>query len=238
MESRLTDLELLEIDLDALFVHDARGRIVRSNEPDGEPAPRFVFGRTRVGNAWRVGHDVPDAVARRLVSLAAAEPVRDDLATPPARFDEMHAALGAKFDPETRGYGPGYRFPESIPNLPGAIPITRDDVHLLHRIVDDLVWPRSALDAGDIWTAVVTDGAAVSICFCSRLTDRAAEAGVETLAGYRGRGYTPVAVAAWARAVRDSGRIPFSSTSHDNVASKAVARKLGLAQYMVGFRIA
>ena len=54
MESSLTDLQLAEIDLDALFVHDTRGRIVRTNEPDGRPAPKFDFWRTRVGNIWRV----------------------------------------------------------------------------------------------------------------------------------------------------------------------------------------
>lgn len=237
MESSLSDLQLAEIDLDALFIHDARGRIVRTNEPDGKLAPRLAFGRTRFGNAWRMGHHVPDDVARRLEEMAAAEPVRDDLTSPPDRFAEMHAALGAEFDPEGNGYGLGYRFPDAIPDLPGATRITYDNLSLLHRIVDDMAWPRAGLDAGDIWTAVVVDGAAVSICFCSRLTDRAAEAGVETLAGYRGRGYAPAAVAAWARAIRDSGRIPFYGTSHDNLASQAVARKLGLVRYAVSFGI-
>ena len=238
MESSLTDLQLTEIDLDALFVRDARGRIVRTNEPDGTPAPRFDFRRTGVGNAWRVGHDVPDDVARRLEALAASEPVQDDLTSPPVRFAAMHQALGAAFDPDDTGYELGYRFPDAIPDLPGATRITPDDLPLLHRIVDDMAWPTAALDAGDIWTAVVVDGAALSICFCSRLTDRAAEAGVETLADYRGRGYAPAAIAAWARAVRASGRIPFYGTSHDNRSSQAVARKLGLMRYAVGFRIA
>ncbi|HZS91689.1 MAG TPA: GNAT family N-acetyltransferase, partial [Chloroflexota bacterium] len=38
-------------------------------------------------------------------------------------------------------------------------------------------------------------------------------------------------VAGWARAIRASGRIPLYSTSWDNHASQAVARKLGLVQY-------
>jgi predicted GNAT family acetyltransferase len=54
---------------------------------------------------------------------------------------------------------------------------------------------------------------------------------VETLEGYRGRGYAPMVVAAWARAVRETGRIPLYSTSRNNRASEAVARKLGLVQY-------
>jgi len=81
--------------------------------------------------------------------------------------------------------------------------------------------------------AVVEDDEAVSLCFSARLTERAAEAGVQTLEAYRGRGYAPAAVIAWAHAIRATGQIPLYSTSWDNRASQAVARKLGLVQYGV-----
>ena len=74
-------------------------------------------------------------------------------------------------------------------------------------------------------------------CYSARLTGRAAEAGVETLETHRGRGYAPAVVAAWAHAVRETGRIPFYSTSWDNLASQAVARKLGLVQYATDLSI-
>jgi hypothetical protein len=38
-------------------------------------------------------------------------------------------------------------------------------------------------------------------------------------------------VAAWARAIRESGGEPLYSTSWDNKASRGVARKLGLLLY-------
>jgi predicted GNAT family acetyltransferase len=83
-----------------------------------------------------------------------------------------------------------------------------------------------------VWT-VIEDGFAVSLCFSARLTKRAAAAGVKTLEGYRGHGYAPAAVAAWADAIRATGRIPLYDTSWENDASQAVARKLGLIQYSV-----
>ena len=79
--------------------------------------------------------------------------------------------------------------------------------------------------------ALVEDGAAVSLGFSARLTTRVAEAGVNTVEAYRGRGYAPTVVTAWAHAIRATGRIPLYSTSWDNRASRAVARKLGLVQY-------
>jgi len=74
----------------------------------------------------------------------------------------------------------------------------------------------------------VEDGAPISICFCSRVSEVAAEAGVETAPECRGRGFAGLATAAWAAAIQASGRTPIYSTSWSNGPSLAVARKLGL----------
>jgi RimJ/RimL family protein N-acetyltransferase len=235
-ESTLTDRDLAGIELDALFTHDEAGRIVMVNEPDGEPAPRFVFVRTRQGNEWRLRHDVDDRIAREVGALAVSEPVRDDLATPPVSWSAMAAAFGVTLEPGVPAYELSYRFPTRIPAFPGATRITLDNVSVVDRMwgADDA---RVGLAHGVIWTGMIVDGVAVSLCYSCRLTDRAAEAGLETMEEYRGRGYAPAVVADWARAVRESGRIPFYSTSWDNLASQAVARKLGLEQFAVSFGV-
>lgn len=76
--------------------------------------------------------------------------------------------------------------------------------------------------------ALVEDGHPVSICFSARRSDAAAEACVETAEAVRGRGPGPRVTAAWALAIRASGRVPLYGTSRSNRASLAFARKLDL----------
>ena len=92
-------------------------------------------------------------------------------------------------------------------------------------------WTKDEIPYRTPIAAVIEDRHAVSVCFCARRTDVTAEAGVETAHEYRGRGLAPRATAAWALAIRASGRVPLYSTSWTNHASLAVARKLGLVPY-------
>jgi len=93
-------------------------------------------------------------------------------------------------------------------------------------------WKAGDLEAGyGPLLAIDADGAPASICFCARRTDAAAEAGLETAAEYRGRGLAARVTAAWACAIRATGRMPLYSTSWANFSSLAVARKLGLVAF-------
>ncbi|PEI94321.1 hypothetical protein CN679_05585 [Bacillus pseudomycoides] len=70
-----------------------------------------------------------------------------------------------------------------------------------------------------------------SRCCSARSTAIAAEASVETLVSFQRKGYGYNIVAAWATAVQEEGRIPLYSTSWNNFASQAVAKKLNLINY-------
>ena len=122
------------------------------------------------------------------------------------------------------------------------IPAPEHEVVPVTTANDDLVRPVFPVLADDVhWRqpclAIIADGRLASLCYSSRNTPVAAEAGVDTLEEFRGRGYAPAVVAAWARAVRAEGRIPLYSTSWDNLASRSVARKLGLVLYGADFSI-
>lgn len=227
----ISDLHLLEIQADALFTHDARGRIGHVNEPGGDRAPRFFFGRTKEGNLWRFRDDLSEDTMRELDRLAADEPVHDDLRAEPRNLAAFLEVLRADRERASVSSGPAYRFPDSLPAPANITPITRANSHLLQWLGWDLEALAHDFEGRGPVVAVLEDGAAVSLCFCARLTARAAEAGVETVAAYRGRGHAHAVVAAWAHAIRASGRIPLYSTSWDNLASRAVARKLRLVQY-------
>ncbi|HEV8190817.1 MAG TPA: GNAT family N-acetyltransferase [Ktedonobacterales bacterium] len=225
-------LQFLELQVDALFTHDSTGNIVAINEPDGGPAPRFFLGRSQVGNLWRVRHDLPEVTARSLHALAADVPVSEDLRAEPHNMAAFLEALRADQEIRSVWSGPAYRFPDTLPALAAHVTrITRANLYLLRQ----MDWNQTDLardfEHWEPMVAVVEDDAAVSLCFSSRLTARAAEAGVETMETYRGRGHASTVVTSWAHAVRATGRVPLYSTSWDNRASQAVARILGLVQY-------
>jgi RimJ/RimL family protein N-acetyltransferase len=124
-----------------------------------------------------------------------------------------------------RGGGPVYRFADApIPNEV-AVEITEKNRDALRK---HFPWLDEEFGGWGTAFAVVRDGAAVSLCFSSRLDDRSAEAGLETIPECRGNGFAAAVTQSWAAFVRSSGRIPFYSTSFNNTASQAVARKLGL----------
>ena len=119
-----------------------------------------------------------------------------------------------------------YSFPAQLGSDYAAVSIGQDNAELLLGGLDE--W-RSGVAAGLPMMAMLADGRAVSICASVNASTSAHCAGVETLPAYRGRGFAPQAVGAWAKAVRAAGAAPFYGTTFDNDASQGVARRLGLS---------
>ena len=236
----ISDWDLMQIHISALYRHDERNRLLAVNEPgpslpDDPLPPRLYVGRTRAGHVWRFRHDLPESLVAELEAKLAAEPVSADLSQPPRCLAALQATL-AQDAPLTRTWsGPAWRFPDEI-SAPEheVIPVTTANDDLVRSrfpvLADDLPWRQPCL-------ALLDDGRLASLCYCARNTPVAAEAGVDTLEEFRGRGYAPAVAAAWARAVRQEGRVPLYSTSWDNLASRSVARKLGLVMYGADFSL-
>lgn len=227
-------LDLLGLQVAALFHHDQNGRIVSKNKPVYAPAPRLFLGRSTGGNLWRFRDDVPDHLIATLTPLLAREPVPDALVEIPTVQVEIVAAL-AQHQPIVEVYaGPAWRIPTGRPAPSQAVLVTPAD--------DDAFRPHfptvaEHLAAMSPCAAVIEEGVAVTVCFSARTSPTVSEAGLDTVETARGRGYGVAAVLAWASAVRAAGRLPLYSTSWDNTASRRVAEKLEAVQYAVDLSI-
>ena len=217
------------LQLATLYETDARGRLTTTREPARQPAPKFVIVRSTTASAWGIRADVSDALAEELAALAREEPPLIDLHDLPRHVDR-YRPLGT-----TEWFGPAFEFPELAATAGDIVRV--DDERALN--VNFRGWAPGEIAAGCAPVmGIVVEGHPVSICFCARRSDLAAEAGVDTAPAYRGRGYAGRVTSAWALAMRASGRIPLYSTSWTNTASLGVASKLGLVAYANTWSIA
>jgi hypothetical protein len=237
----------MALQVDALFETDADGRLLRWRSPGSvEPRPRFFLGRTAHGQLWRFGAGVAPELVRELARLAALERIDHPLEEPPERLEPMRRRLAEEKPIERSWCGPAFRFPDGCVRAlaPFAPPthardddlvlLTPDRVDLLG---DELPALAATLAARQPCVAALHAGRAVSVCYVAARSTRAAEAGVDTLPGFRGRGLGARAVAAWAAQVARAGLLPLYSTEWSNRASRALAARLGLIRYGVDLHL-
>jgi hypothetical protein len=229
------DLELMQLHVEALFTHDARGRLLRVNELGGRAiAPRMFFGRTPAGHVLRVRADVAEDVVAELRAIVADEPVEPEPPQRPHCSALLRATL-ARVEPVRRVWtGPAYCIdPKALPRASNATLVERDDSPLVRTFPD---WHGEVALRQPFIVALDGDAAA-AVCCSVRITSRAHAAGVETLPSARRRGFATQAVVGWAHVVAERGVLPFYSTSWDNVASQAIAARLKMHCYGVDFHV-
>jgi len=231
----LTDQELMDIHVRALFTHDARSRLLFVNELGSEaPAPRLFLGRTPAGNLWRFRADLPESLVEELEALCVDEPAGMEFGSAPRRLEAYVRLLDSHAPVRKHWTGPAYRFTEYIEPSRPLLAITETNAESLRGGFEELV---AELPISQPFVALVEEGRAVSVCRSVRITSAAHEAGVETLPDFRGKGYAKDVVAGWARLVQSMGAIPLYSTSWENTASQAVAKKLHLIPYGADFHV-
>ncbi len=229
-----TDFELAAVQADVLYLHDAGGRLLRVNEgEDSDPAPRFFLSRTSGGNLWRTRYDLPTTLTTALERLAQDEQIVSDLREPPQHAAEYNRLLEQHAPVSSTYAGPAYYLPELEPPT-RAVTITQENAALLQTYYP---YTQGRLTERAPIAAVVEDGLAVAICFSARSNTQVAEAGVDTVEAYRGRGFAAEVVRGWAATLRTAGKLPLYSTWWANHASQRVAHKLGAIIYGVEFSI-
>lgn len=233
----LSDLELMNIHVRALYTSDAESRLLFVNEPDNKtiPAARLFLGRTRKGNVWKFRADLPDELCEELSALCADEPVINGDFKQPTRHHKAYLHLLKLHVPGLNvSNGIAYQFIECETSSNRVIAVTEDNPQVLQGGFEKLI---GELPAWQPFLALVEENRAVSVCRSARITAEAHEAGVETLPRFRGNGFAKEVTLEWARRVQNAGAIPLYSTSWENIASQGVARKLGLKCYGVTFEV-
>lgn len=235
-------LDRLARDAAAMFVLDGAGRILRENDPDRSPGPRFALLTCRDGALAYVRRDVPDKIAAALVEATRRLPPWIPADPPPPQV-----ALVDLLAPVTSVE------PSLVHALPQGVWAERADVVRSgaaagHALLDHLAregMPPHLVEAGfgslaDFWApwcALLAEGEIAALAFAARLGDDAAEIGVYTFPAWRGRGLAGAATAAWAAHPDLGGRELFYSCLVSNHASRRVAAKLGLEHIAMGLRI-
>ena len=231
------DLELINIHLRSLYTVNSRSQLLFVNEPDNAtiPAPRMFLGRTIEGNVWGFRAGLPHTVCEELNAFCDDEPpLKGEYKQPPRHLEAYLRVLEPVSNKQNISNGIAYQFPGSEAPQTEVIAVTEENEQVLRGGFEGSI---QELPAWQPFVALIKDNRAVSICRSARITTEAHEAGVETLEEFRGNGYANKVVLEWARRVRQMGRLPMYSTSWENVASQAVARKLGLRCYGVTFEV-
>ncbi len=218
-----------ELCLRTRYVFDEAGRIVSTRPPSPGYGAAFILVRGRSACAWAVHSGVESSIASELDRLAREEPPISDLRAPPVHAERYEAMVGGELKS-----GPAFTFPETLSPL-GETETVDDLRQIEHHFTG---WTADEIPDASPIVAVMEDGYPISVCFCARRTSFATEAGLETTPQFRGRGLAPRVAAAWALAMRESGRTPLYSTTWTNEASLAVARRLGLIPYAATWGLA
>lgn len=215
------NLELMKIQAEVLYVLDQTGRITAINEYVNQPAPRFFLGQTNTGRIIRFRNDVPNNLVHEILQIMDRYDPTDQLASVINVLEK---------DKRISGFwiGPAYVFNEIVTDYIDPILVTEDNKFCLEHGFSSLL---SELKFREPCYMMTENNMAVSVCFSARNSDKAAEAGVETLEDYRGKGYAIRVASSWAQVIRKSQRIPLYSTSWNNYSSQSVAKRLQLHLY-------
>lgn len=225
----------MALHVQTLFTHDVHSRLLLVNEPgDGGPSPRLFLGRTKEGNLWRFRADLPELLIQQIETLCIDEPVGDEFHRELRHFEEYVRLLEAHAPVQEIGMGPAYQFTHFFEPTRRVLTITETNAEMLQGGFEELI---AELHDWQPFLAIAEESKAVSVCRSVRITSQAHEAGVETLPAFRGKGYATEVVAGWAKLVKSTGALPLYSTSWENAASQAVARKLELVPYGEDFYI-
>ena len=199
----LSPIQLIHIQLELECIGvTPDGFLYRIPGENPDDLHRFFVARHAQGYIVYFGRDLEPSIVRRLQALQPVQPFEDI----PAVRRILYGNAESDANP---WLGRAYTF-ETTPS-PAEYP--------------------DAIAEGDSFVVRV-GGQVAARAWSSRSNTRAAELAVETVPEFRRRGYGRQAAAAWAAHQLAVGRVAFYSHHRDNLTSLALARSLGVVQFM------
>lgn len=240
-------MDALEAHIATLFGLSEDGRIAFENEPGRPAGPRLFLAGCREGVRVALRHDVSAETTQAVEALAARAAPWVDAWTDPDGLEDMLALLAREAPVEGVSRSLIYR-------LPHALPVAADVKILSGDTGEGLRWlaqlaetgmPQHLLEAGFLgvgdfwapWVVALEYDTIAAMAFAARIGPRAADTGVYTFPGFRGRGLAAAVTAAWSGLPELADQPLFYSTQTTNVSSQRVAARLGLPQFGAGIRV-
>lgn len=185
--------------------------------------PVFVAEYDDHGQASVVGRPAADVI--RDVASRCAE-----MWAVPENSDWVNAALlGWKRESaDIHLPGPELRLPEPVPGLIRVV--DAQDVARTAMAADLRKELKDELGDGTRILGAWVDGQPVAFCYAGSVTEGLADVGIDTLEGWRRRGYALQVAAAVIRDVLADGRTPVWGAMDSNIASRAMAMRLGFVK--------
>ncbi|SFC94551.1 GNAT acetyltransferase [Bacillus sp. OV322] len=191
------------------------------NEPISSPAPLLFLGRTKEGSILRFNVSFPKKTLLEVIQMVNQNPANTDIG-------KIVSSINKVKNISNIWMGPAYIFPENFNRISSDIKITNENKGALLSNFPNLLYQYERRQP---IFAIKENGSAVSVCCSAKRNDKAAEASVETLEAYRGKGYAMECTIAWVKEIQKIGGHALYSTAWDNFRSQAIAKKLNLYQY-------
>lgn len=226
----MRDVDLLRLEIDTLWTRDARGRLERTREREGRPAPLVVFGQAADGTFVEIGSRVPDGVGETFLAGDPGGP--GTVGKPPSWPSAARGLLEGAPGAVEVSSGPSYVVSPGVHFAVDGVDFVTVST-LEPNVARPANWEAEEWEQlleGELgpWAMAVVEAEVASLCHSARLTAAAAEAGVWTDPAHRGAGLAAAVTGAWAAQFEGDGRVLFYSTSAENVSSQRVAARLGI----------
>jgi RimJ/RimL family protein N-acetyltransferase len=233
-----SEIELLSIDYQTLFLTTPSARIERENDPHHSPAPRLWLAGCPTGNVAGIRSDVPEDIAAKIMSLLATELPLSAQNPHLRHLDRYLDLLSHKGVLPTQIPGLIYRLPHHLDYAHGS-KLLNSDTEEGKDYLASLAkrgFPASLSDLGfhnithfwPPWCIAMHHDEITSIAITARLSQSGAEVGITTVPHLRSRGYAAAAVAEWSRLKSLESHTLFYSTQTTNLSSQRVAARLNL----------